>query len=338
MSELSVKYLGLNLKNPVIAGSSGLTRSLVNLQRLEQSGVAAIVMKSLFEEQVYLDADYNREKAMQENMIYFDNSETFDYIDMHLQSDYLSDYIETIRKAKETVNIPIIASINCISAGEWVSFASRLQDAGADALELNIALQAFNPNLSAADIERVHIEIIEKVRKAIHIPLAVKISPYFADLSRIIDRLAGTGIDGLVLFNRFFNPDINIDTMQVEPARMFSSPSDLSNPLRWIALKSGDVSCDLCASTGVHTGADVIKMLLAGSAAVQVVSTLYNNGLDQVAAMLNEIEDWMTAKGYNYISQFAGMMQQFATTTPTAYERIQFMKYYSEFEKASDGQ
>ncbi len=333
MAELSVKYMGLNLKNPIIAGSSGLTRSIADIQRLEESGVAAIVMKSLFEEQIYLDADHQRQKADADSLIYLQHSETFDYIDTHIRTEYLSDYVQTIREAKKKIHIPVIASINCVSASGWTSFAAKLQDAGADALELNIALQPFSPVLSATDIEQLHTDIIQKVRATVSIPVAVKISPYFADFSRVLDNIVATGVDGIVLFNRFFSPDINIDNMQVVTANMFSTPAELSNTLRWIAMKSGIVSCDLCASTGVHSGRDVIKILLAGGAATQIVSTIYNNGLGQIAVMLNEIETWMAQKGYNYIDQFAGKMSSFETDTPATYERIQFMKYYSQVEK-----
>ena len=329
MAELSVKYLGLTLKNPIIAGSSGLTRSIADFKRLEESGVAAIVMKSMFEEQIFLDADYDSKKALQDNLIYFRNSETFDYIDTHVKTQYISDYVETIQRAKEQVNIPVIASINCVTASSWTTFASKLQNAGADALELNIAIQGFNPDISAGDIEKIHLDIIHKVRKEVSIPVAVKISPYFSDLSRMIDVLSNTGINGIVLFNRLFSPDIDLDQMKITATNMFSTPSEMTNSLRWIAMKS-ELSCDLCASTGIHSGPDVIKMLLAGAAATQIVSTLYNNGIGQVATMLKEIEQWMQKKGYNYIEQFAGKMNQFETSTPNIYERIQFMKYYAQ--------
>ncbi|MDR1155124.1 MAG: dihydroorotate dehydrogenase-like protein [Bacteroidales bacterium] len=334
MAELSVKYMGLNLKNPIIAGSSGLTHSIVDLQRLEESGVAAVVMKSLFEEQIYLDADYQRQKASKSSLIYLQHSETFDYIDTHIRSEYVSDYVQTIREAKKKLHIPVIASINCVSASGWTSFAAKLQDAGVDAIELNVAVQPLNPALSAADVEQLHLDIIHKVCSIVSIPVAVKISQYFADLSRVIDNIAAMGVNGIVLFNRFFSPDININNMQVVAANIFSTPAELSNTLRWIALKSDSVPCDLCASTGVHSGRDVIKILLAGGAATQIVSTLYNNGLEQVVVMLNELETWMAGKGYNYIDQFAGKMNGFETDSPATYGRMQFMKYYSQVEKS----
>ena len=329
MSDLSVKYLGLPLKNPIIAGSSGLTRSVDDLVRMEKSGVAAIVMQSLFEEQICLDADYQRLQFGKDHLDHMQHSDTFDYIDAHIRTEYLSNYVQTIREAKRKLQIPVIASINCVSASGWTSFANKLQLAGADAVELNIAVQQFNSVLSAADIEQLHLDIINMVHSTVSIPVAVKISPYFADLSRVIDDIAQTGVDGIVLFNRFYSPDIDIDNMKLTGVKMFTTPVDLLSTLRWVAMKSCTIPCDLCASTGVHNGSDVIKILLTGGAATQVVSAVYQRGFDHIALMLKEIEEWMEKKGYNSIDQFAGKMGCFETDTPATYERIQYMKYHS---------
>ena len=324
--------MGLNLKNPIIAGSSGLTRTVDDLQRMEESGVAAIIMQSLFEEQIYLDVEYKRLRNSGKNLLLAHHRESFDYVATHARHEYLSDYIRTISEAKKKLQIPVIASINCISSSGWTSFAAKLQDAGADAIELNIAVLSFSPVLSAADIEQLHLDVIHQIRAVVSIPVAVKISPFFTDLSRVIDNIAATGVNGIVLFNRFFSPDIDIERMQVTVASKYTTSNALPNTLRWIAMKSDSVSCDLCASTGVHTGGNVIKILLAGGAAAQVVSTLYRNGLKQVSVMLNEMETWMERKGYNRIDQFAGKMGNFETSAPASYERIQFMKYYFHLE------
>jgi len=329
MVDLSVKYMGLNLKNPIIAGSSGLTRTIDDIQRMEESGVAAIVMQSLFEEQIFLDIKYKRLRDSEEKLLL---DESFNYIEAHVRSEYLSNYVDTVREAKKKLQIPVIASINCISASGWTSFAARLQDAGADAIELNIAVLSYESVLSAADFEQLHLDIIHQVRAVVSIPVAVKISPFFTNLSNVIDNIAAIGVNGIVLFNRFFTPDIDIERMQVTDGSRFTTSNALSNTLRWIAMKSNSVSCDLCASTGVHDGNNVIKILLAGGAATQIVSTLYKNGMRQLSVILNEIEAWMERKGYHRIDQFAGKMSCFETTSPASFERIQFMKYYAQVE------
>ena len=331
MADLSVNYMGLHLKNPIIVGSSVLTQSIDDLQTLEQSGVGAVVMKSVFEEQIYLDYDYLIQNVIADNLSQLQHFETSDYTEKSIRREYLSSCEQNIREAKKRLSIPVIASINCISASGWTSFASRLQDAGADAIELNIAVQPFSSVLSAADIEQLHIEIIHKVVNSVSIPVAVKLSPFFSDLSRMIDDVAATGVNGIVLFNRFIGPDIDIKNMQVMiAANKYSSSSELPNTLRWIAMKSGDVPCDLGASTGIHTGADVIKILLAGGAATHIVSTVLSNGTAQVALMLKDIETWMDEKGFDRISRFAGTMNSLETNTPASYERMQFMKYYAQ--------
>ena len=331
MADLSVKYMGLHLKNPIIVGSSGLTTTINDLQTLEQSGVGAVVMKSVFEEQIYLDLDYLQQNDVADNLSQLQHFETSDYTEKRIRREYLSSCEYNIREAKRKLSIPVIASINCISASGWTSFASRLQDAGADAIELNIAIQPFSPALSAADIEQLHLDIIHKVRSEVSIPVAVKLSPFFSDLSRMIDDVAATGVNGIVLFNRFIGPDIDINNMKVLiAANKYSSSSELPNTLRWIAMKSGEVPCDLGASTGIHTGADIIKILLAGGAATHIVSTIFTNGTAQVAVMLKDIETWMTEKGYDNISRFAGTMNSLETNTPVSFERMQFMKFYAQ--------
>jgi len=331
MTDLSVNYMGLQLKNPIIVGSSGLTQSIDDLQILEQSGVGAIVMKSVFEEQIFLDVDYLQQNVVADNLCRLQHFTTSDYTERNVRREYLVCCEQNIREAKKKLNIPVIASINCIFASGWTSFASRLQDAGADALELNVAIQPFSKIFSATDIEQLHLDVINNVCNEVSIPVAIKISPYFSDLSRVIDHFAETGIKGIVLFNRFISPDIDIKKMQLSlSSNKFSTSAELTNSLRWIAMKSDELPCDLCASSGVHTGADVIKILLAGGKATQIVSTIYNNGATHVAVMLKEIETWMAEKGYHEVSQFTGKMSSLETNTPASYERMQFMKYYAQ--------
>lgn len=330
MADLTTKYLGLSLRNPVIVGSSGLTDSVDNIIELEKAGAGAVVLKSLFEEQILLEAEASLRKAYENDMIYSAKSETLDYIDLHIKEDTVSSYIKLIRDAKSKTVIPVIASINCISSIEWTSFATRVEEAGADALELNIAVLPSDPQSSAEDIERIYFDIIAKVLSKVSIPVVIKIGPYFSNLAQMISKLSTTGISGIVLFNRFYSPDFDINTLTEKSSNTLSHPAEASNVLRWVALMSGRISIDIAASTGIHDGKALIKQLLAGASAVQVVSTVYSNGIGQVQNMVGDLEKWMDEKGYNYIDQFKGKMGRTESVNPSSFERIQFMKYFSE--------
>jgi dihydroorotate dehydrogenase (fumarate) len=330
MVDLTSKYLGIVLKNPLIIGSSGLTSSVEDIKKLESNGAAAVVLKSIFEEEILIEAAEKVQEAEKDNLVYTELSETFDYIDLHVKEDKLGKYLKLIADTKKEVLIPVIASVNCTTPYEWTDFAVRLQDAGADALELNIFL---NPtDLSDKDYEQTQLEIVNKVISKVNIPVSAKISPFFTKPGLIIKKLSETGIDGLVMFNRSFTPDIDIDSFEVKSANVYSSSQDQGNVLRWIALMSKKVKCDLAASTGIHTGEAIIKQILAGACTVQIVSVLYQKGLEQINIMLNFIENWMTKKGYNYIDQFRGKLSQEGIKDPAAFERIQFMKYFSGIE------
>ena len=308
MMDLSVKYLGLTLKNPIIVGSSDLSSSVEEIKKLESNGAAAIVLKSLFEEEILLEATIKAEEARIDQMFYTELSETLDYIDLHIKEDKLAKYLKLISDAKKEVLIPVIASINCITPYEWIDFTTKIQDAGADALELNIFL---NPtDLSDKNFEQTYFDIIKKVMGKVNIPVSAKISPYFSKPGLMIKKLSETGISGLVLFNRFFTPDIDINSFEVKSANKFSTETEHYNVLRWIALMSNKVKCSLAASTGIHSGESVIKQILAGADAVQVVSVLYKKGPEHINVMLNDIENWMNKKGYNYINQFKGKVSQ----------------------------
>jgi dihydroorotate dehydrogenase (fumarate) len=330
MIDLSVKYLGLTLKNPVIVGSSDLSNSVEEIKKLESNGAAAVVLKSIFEEEILLEANKKIEEAGKDQMIYTELSETLDYIDLHLKEDKLGKYLKLISDAKKEVLIPVIASINCITPYEWTDFTAKIQDAGADALELNIFL---NPtDLSDRDFEQTYFEIIKRVLGRVKIPVAVKISPYFTKPGLMIKKLSETGISGLVLFNRFYTPDIDIDSFTVISANKFSTEHEYRSVLRWIALMSDKVKCSLAASTGIHSGESVIKQILAGADVVEVVSVLYQKGAGQINVMLNDIESWMNKKGYNYVGQFKGMATRVSAGNYAAFERMQFMKYFSGIE------
>ncbi len=324
MVELSTEYLGLKLKNPIIAGSSGLTGSVKNIKELEASGAAAVVLKSIFEEEIAFEYEDIIKEAAAKGY----NLDQFDYYDYKIKEDNLSAYTTLISESKNSVSIPVIASVNCIYSHEWLAFASQLQKAGADALELNMFFLPSDFQRTSEEKEAAYFRIIEQVQKAVTLPIALKISYYFSNLGPMIQKLSETGVSGLVLFNRFFSPDFDIDNFTVKSSNVFSSASDLAISLRWIAIMAARVNCDLAASTGVHDGEALIKQLLAGADAVQVASTLYQNGKGRIGEMLKTLEGWMADKGYAKLADFRGKMSQAESSNPAAYERMQFMKYF----------
>jgi dihydroorotate dehydrogenase (fumarate) len=327
MLNLETSYLGLKLKNPIIAASCGLTNSVDSIKKLADNGISAIVLKSLFEEQIL----YYAHKKVAENSL--DYPEAYDYIKNYSKINEIEQYIILIQKAKNAVSIPIIASINCISPSEWVTFAKEIENAGADAIELNIMHLYSNPKFTANDIEKRLFDIIDKVRSNTKLPLSVKLSNHYTSLAHILTKLDWNKIvQGIVLFNRQYSPDIDLEKMKITSTNIFSSPNDYSESLRWIAIMSNKINTDLVATTGIWDGKTVVKQLLAGAKAVQVSSVLYKKGFEVINEMLKDIESWMAAKGYKSISQFRGSMSMQNVDSPAAFERTQFMKYFSQIE------
>lgn len=320
--------MGLPLKNPIIVGSSGLTNSVENIIEIERNGAAAVVLKSLFEEQINFSINKTIAQDQSANLY----PEADDYIRHYTRQNDVSKYLKLIKDAKASVSIPVIASINCISGLEWTSFAKSIEEAGADGLELNIFVLPSDPSKSAEENEAIYFDIIDKVLKEVNIPVAIKISHYFSSLAKTITQLSWKEIKGIVLFNRFFSPDIDIENFEIKTSNVFSSPSELAISLRWIAMMSTHVKCDLAASTGVHDGKAVIKQLLAGAKAVQIASVLYKKGFKEIKSMLDELENWMDRKNFNTIDQFTGKMSVEEAQNPAAYERVQFMKHFSGIE------
>ncbi|MEN8228255.1 MAG: dihydroorotate dehydrogenase-like protein [Bacteroidota bacterium] len=328
MIDLSTEYMGLKLKNPIVAASSGLTGTLDGIKTLEKNGIAAVVLKSIFEEEILLDSNHQLKEAHENPMIYSGLSETLDYIDLHIREDNLTRYLELISEAKKNLSIPIIGSINCVSHQDWIYYAKKIEDAGADALELNIFL---NPADSEnKEFEKAYFKVIEKVLAQVTIPVAIKISKYFTRLSLSVKALSETGVSAIVMFNRFYTPDINIDTLSLDIGKLFTTSKEQSETLRWIAIMSDKVDCDLAATTGIHTGEDVIKMLLAGAKVTQIASTIYKNGPDHISRILKKIKKWMDEKGFDSIDQFRGKVTNAYEGNPSAFERMQFMKYFSD--------
>lgn len=325
MNKITTKYLGLELKSPVILSSSGLTSSLQRIKDAEAAGVGAVVLKSIFEEQIM------NEVAHVDS--YSDYPEAADYVRTYVQENSLGMYLKLIEEAKQQCGIPIIASINCRQAGEWVNYARVIEAAGADALELNIFLLPTDKELSSDEIERNYLDIIAQVKEAITIPLSVKLGAGFTNPLAIVREIYYRNVKGVVLFNRFYPTDIDIEKMTVKAGDIFSHSSELANVLRWTAFVSGSLPLiDVAVSTGVHTGADAVKAMLAGASAVEIASVVYEKGLDVVGEINAFIGDWMCRHDFQTTRDFIGRMNAKNIPNPMLYERTQFMKYYSNHE------
>jgi dihydroorotate dehydrogenase (fumarate) len=325
MANLQTSYLGLTLKNPIIVSSSGLTSNVESIKKLEANGAAAVVLKSLFEEQILHEAG-----AL---TVHSDYPEAEDYLKAYVTSNNVEKYLDLIANAKAAVGIPIIASINCISASNWVDFASQIQKAGADALEINVFVLPTDSKKKPEDYEAVYFTLAEKLKGLITIPVSFKLGDHFTNPLRIVEQLWYRDVKGVVLFNRFFAPDLDIDKLKVVPAEVFSNPADLRDALRWVAIASHTIpKIDISASTGVHSGEAVVKMLLAGASSVQVCSVLYKNGHAYLKGIVDFLDQWMDKKGFKTVSEFRGMMNYGKIGDPDVYERSQFMKYYSSHE------
>lgn len=323
ITNLHTSFAGLQLKNPLIAASSGLTNSINKILELEKAGIGAIVLKSLFEEQI----ESHSEKLTQIT----DYPEAADYINTYVEMNHLDKYLELIRSAKSKCNIPIIASINCYKMARWTEFAKTIQDAGADGLELNLFV------LNAGEfgdtyLEDTYVSIVRELKKVIHIPVVIKMAKNISNLPGLISKLKALRADGVVLFNRFYQPDIDIKTMEIKAGPVFSSPSDFSDTLRWTAIVSGGVpDFDIACSYGVHTWEDVIKGILAGAGGIQLCTALYENGVGVVDNILTCIEEWMSQNNYSRIEEFRGKLNYANIKSPYMYERVQFMKYFSNY-------
>lgn len=330
MANLSTNYMGLNLTNPIIASSSGLTGKLKDIVELEKNGIGAIVLKSIFEEEIISETRDNINRMHASGFIY---PETMEYFDFDEMEDPVANFLKLIADAKKTVSVPIIASINCVTADKWPDFAKRIQSAGADAIELNVFALPTDLNRTAEQNEELYYKVIESVLKTTTLPIAIKISPYNSSLANFISKLSQTGVNSIVLFNRFYSPDFDIHNFDFTSASVLSTPAEIALSLRWIAIMSGRVDVHLAASTGVHNGSGAIKQLLAGAQAVQVCSTLYRNGFGQINQIITEMSEWMDEKGFKTIDDFRGKMSQVRSYNPAAFERVQFMKYFREMER-----
>jgi len=326
---LTTNYLGLQLKNPVVASSSPLSHTVDSIRRLEDAGAAAVVMYSLFEEQIGFDSyyiDYHLTQGIDsyaESISYFPDMQSY-----NVGPDA---YMELIRRAKEAVDIPIIGSLNGASVGGWTDYAALIEEAGADALELNVYYVPTNTEISGIEVEVLYLDILSAVRQAVNIPVAVKLSPFFSSIANMASRLTDHGADGLVLFNRFYQPDFDLENLEVAPRLVLSNSNELRLPLRWVAILYGRLNVDLAITSGIHTSQDVIKGLMAGAKVTMMASELLQNGVRRIGQVLNEVTTWLTEHEYESVMQMIGAMSQKHCAEPAAFERANYMKMLQSY-------
>jgi dihydroorotate dehydrogenase (fumarate) len=322
--DISTKYLGLKLRSPLVAAASPLSEEIENVKRMEDAGAGAVVLHSLFEEQLRqdrLELDRNLRQGTEsfaEALTYFPEPDEF-----HLGPE---EYLKHVADAKKAVRIPIIASLNGSSAGGWTDYAKQIQQAGADALELNIYYIPTSLDLTGAQIEQTYLDILKAVKSSVKIPVAVKLSPFFSSFANMAKRLDDAGANGLVLFNRFYQPDIELETLEVKPNILLSTPMAMRVPLRWIAILHGRLQASLAATSGIHRAADVLKMLMAGADVTMLCSVLIRHGIPQIAVIEREMAKWMEEHEYESVAQLKGSLSQKNCADPTAFERAQYMK------------
>lgn len=330
MPDLTTTYLGLPCKNPLVVSASPLSKKLDRVRQLEEAGAAAIVMYSLFEEQISREVD---ELDCYLNLATNSYAEALSYFpDLDHYNVGPDDYLEHLHRVKEAVSIPVIGSLNGVSAGGWVDYARKIEQAGADALELNIYYVPTDVEMSSSALEKIYVNLVREVRGAIHIPLAVKLSPFVTALPHLIKRFIEVGADGLVLFNRFYQPDFDLETLEVVPHLELSTSHELLLPLRWIALLYGRIYADLALTSGVHRVQDVIKAVMAGANVTMMASELLMHGPDRIRQLREELEQWMEQREYLSINQMRGSMSQYAVAEPAAFERANYMKALNLFD------
>lgn len=324
MLDLTTRYLGLQLRTPLVASASPLSHEISSIRQLEDAGASAVVLYSLFEEQLRqesLELDFYLSEGTEsyaESLSYFPEPQEF-----HLGPD---DYLDHIRKAKAAVQIPVIASLNGSSVGGWIQYATQIEEAGADALECNIYWIVTDPKVTSAEVEQHYIDIVKAVKTAVHIPVAIKLSPFFSNFANMAQRIDQAGADGLTLFNRFYQPDIDLEALELAPHVLLSTPQAMRLPLTWVGILHGKVKASLAATSGIHTGDDVIKLLMVGADVTMLCSTLLRNGINHLRAIEQGVRQWMESHEYTSISEMKGSMSQKRCADPSAFERAQYMK------------
>ena len=329
MTDLSTTYLGLNLKNPLVASASPLSKKLERAKKLEEAGIAAIVMYSLFEEQIIhesLELDHFLNRGTDSF------PEALSYLpDGGMYAISPEKYLNQLSAIKKALKIPVIGSLNGVSKGGWTSYARKIEEAGADALELNLYYIATDLDLTSSDIEETQVELVAEVKSAIKIPLAIKISPFVTSIPNFAKRLVEAGADGLVLFNRFYQPDFDLDELEIVHSLDLSTSSDLRLPLRWISILHGKVDADFALTSGVHSYSDVLKAMMAGAKVAMMASNLLHSGEQAIDPMLTDLKVWMQEREYESIQQMQGSMSQKSVKEPAAFERANYMKVLNSF-------
>ncbi|HHX40622.1 MAG TPA: dihydroorotate dehydrogenase-like protein [Armatimonadetes bacterium] len=333
--DLSTRYLGLTLKNPIVPSASPLTGTADRIQELEDAGAAAVVMPSLFEEQI------TQESLQLDHYLAYgteSHPEALSYLPEPVSFQLDPDtYLETIRKAKESVDIPVIASLNGTSPGGWTGYARLMEEAGADALELNIYYIPTDPLVSGAQVEQMYFDVLREVRQSVKIPIAVKLGPYFSAIAFMARRLAEAGANGLVFFNRFYQPDIDLEKLEVAPNLVLSTSTAMRLPLRWVAILYGRVNADFAITNGVHTHEDVLKAIMAGASATQIAAELLEKGPGRIPDLLAEVTRWMEQHEYHSVAQLRGSMSQKSVAEPAAFERANYMKVLQSWRQDPTG-
>jgi dihydroorotate dehydrogenase (fumarate) len=327
--DLTVDYMGMKLRNPIVPSSSPLSHTLAGIRKLEDAGAAAIVMYSLFEEQITLESFYLDYYLSHGSYSY---AESLNYFpEMNSYNVGPDKYLDLISKAKAAVDIPIIGSLNGISTGGWIDYACLIQEAGADGLELNVYYIPTSPFMTGGEVEEIYLDILGDVKRFVSIPVAMKLTPYFSSTAHMARRLADRGADALVLFNRFYQPDFDLEKLEVAPRLVLSQSHELRLPLCWTAIIYGRVAVDLAITTGIHTYQDALKSLMAGAKVAMMASELLQNGVDRIGQILIEMADWMEKHEYESVNQMIGSMSQQHVVEPAAFERANYMKMLDSY-------
>ncbi len=326
---IKTKYLGKELRSPIVISANPLSEDVENIKKMEDAGVGAVVLFSLFEEQIKMEQKEIMSHETSGEDIYAESTSFFPD-----PGEYRSgpeNYLDLISRAKDAVDIPIIPSLNGSTTGGWINYAKKMEDAGADALELNIYNIPTDMDTTAEDIENQYLEVVKAVKSAVKIPVAIKLSPFFTNFANFAKKLDATGIDGMVMFNRFYQPDINLESLEVEPNILLSHSAAMRLPMRWIAILNKRINADMAATSGIHTGADVIKMMMVGAKTAMMCSAVLQNGIDHIKTVEKEMIQWMESNEYESIEQMQGSMSQKSIKDASVYERAQYMKALSSY-------